>query len=245
MEKWEAATVVRERFPRGTCVAFDHAGIKSYHQYTFWFDFGFQLFDYHLKRMGVKRWLEECDGPMFTYSQNLLEQSLDVYPWRLSPHGGPVLWMKGSRPENELYPINVAERSGALALVLGQGWHDLERTHVWSSPKALLRFPVPTHCRSRGCRVKLEYFVFGASQERPVHVILRGIDPNQTPYQLLTIQTPARQEVTLPLNPAARIHSISIEVPDAVSPKALYNSKDSRILGVALHSIDLIPNSID
>ncbi|MGQ9485726.1 MAG: hypothetical protein ACUVSA_12370 [Desulfosoma sp.] len=53
------------------------------------YNFGFQLFDYQLKRMGVKCSVEECDGPMCNYSQNLLEQSLGVYPWRLSPHGGP------------------------------------------------------------------------------------------------------------------------------------------------------------
>lgn len=244
-QRWAAATAVRERFPRGTCVAFDHAGIKIQNRTVFWLDFGFQLFDYQLKRMNVKRWLEECDGPMFSFSRDLHARGLDVYPWKLSPHGGPVLWMKGPLPENDLYPINVVELSGALALVLGPGWHDLERTHVWSSSKALLRLPVPTRCRSNGCRVRLTYSVYGASERRPVNIIFRGIDPNPTPSQVLTIQTPARQDVTLPLNPAASLYSLSIEVPDAISPKVLRGGEDDRVLGIALYSIDLIPRFMD
>jgi hypothetical protein len=239
-KKWQSALTVREQFSPGTCVGFDHSGINSYQRHVFWFDYAFQLFDYQLMRMSVTRWLEECDGPLFSYDKDLDEQGYDVYPLALSSNDGPILWVKGRPSTDDVYPINVAERSPALARTLESGWHDLERSHVWSRESAQLRLPVPENCRSGVCSVKLKFSAYGASQNRPVIVNIREIGPKTAFAQSLTIHTSAPQDVTLPLNASSPIQLVSIGIPDAVSPNVLQGTPDTRVLGVALFAIELI-----
>lgn len=239
-KRWDVALKVRETFPPGTCVGFDHSGINNYNRHIFWFDFGFQLFDYQLMRMSANRWLEECAGPLFSYEKDLDEQGYEVYPLALSPYGGPTLWVKGRPSMDDVYPVSVAERSPALARILGTGWHDLEQNHVWSKENAQLRLPVPENCSSGGCSVKLKFSVYGASQNRPITVNIREIGAESAFAHSLTIQTSAPQSVVLPLDSSSPIYRLSISIPDAVSPKALQSRSDPRVLGVSLYTIELV-----
>jgi hypothetical protein len=238
--RWESALSVRKTFLPGTCVGFDYSGIDSYQKHVFWFDFAFQLFDYKLMRMSVDRWLEKCGGPLFSYDKDLDEQGYDVYPLALSPYGGPTLWLKGRPSTDDVYPMSVSERSPGLARTLGSGWYDLERKHVWSKESAQLRLPVPETCRSGECSVELKFSVYGASQNRPVIVNIREIGPKSAFSQALTIQTSARQNLILPLDPSSPIYRLSITIPDAVSPKVLQGKSDARVLGIALYMIELV-----
>jgi hypothetical protein len=92
--RWEAALKVRDQFPPGTCVAFDHSGMDSYEKNVFWFDFGFILFDYKLQRMSAIDWLRSCDGLLFTYDKALDKQLPGIYPVPVSLHEGPALWVR-------------------------------------------------------------------------------------------------------------------------------------------------------
>lgn len=105
--RWETAVAVRDWYPPGTCVGFDHSGIDSYSRAVFWFDFGFVLYDYELKRIDVDSWLESCDGPLFSYDMELDDLDPNVHLLAISPHGGPLLWGKGPLPSGKTHDIYV------------------------------------------------------------------------------------------------------------------------------------------
>ena len=140
----------------------------------------------------------------------------------------------------EVYPIVVADQSVGLSNILGEGWHPFDRDVVWSTQKAELKLPVPDLCRSERCNVALVLSVFGASEERPVKVLFK---PGQSdPEAFLTTFVSKGgnvQRVFFPLPADHSQYSFWIEVPKAASPHDLFGSLDNRILGVALHSIEL------
>ncbi|MCK5829022.1 MAG: hypothetical protein KAH20_01835 [Methylococcales bacterium] len=90
----EEALAVRGQFAPGTCVGFDYSGVDSYNKYVFWMDFGFVLYDYQLQRTSYDHWLDSCNGPLFSYSDNVNRQNTDVYLRGTSPAEGPMVWGK-------------------------------------------------------------------------------------------------------------------------------------------------------
>lgn len=238
--RWSAALAVRNQFAPGTCVGFDHAGIDSYKKRLFWFDFGFVLFDYQMKRMSFEHWLDSCDGPLFTYAKDLDAKGTEVFMILVSPHGGPVAWMKGRPPAEKLYPMRVEDRTISLLKTIGKGWHDLERIHVWSGPEAELKLPVPNDCAPKQCSAVLTLSVYGASSTRPVEVFFQANSTDLSVPAPMVFRDSAKQRVTVPLTNASTSQSLVIKIPNAISPEDLQGSADSRVLGVALYSIELV-----
>ena len=97
-------------------------------------------------------------------------------------------------------------------------------------------------CQPRGCLVKISFFAFGASTERPVDVYISGNKGNSESINPLHITTALPQEVLVPLDSGETeiTQHITIKVPAAISPKELQGSADERTLGIALLGIDLI-----
>ena len=140
------------------------------------------------------------------------------------------------------YPVSVQEESCALDYVTGSGWHDLDRAHdhVWSNKKATLRLPVPADCKAGECSVVLTLSVYGASKSRPVNVIFQVDAQDVKAPAPLVISGREQQQVTVPLSVARPTQVLSIQVPEAVSPKELQGASDPRVLGVALYMIKLV-----
>jgi hypothetical protein len=236
--RWGAALYLRENFESGTCVGFDHSGINNYSKHVFWFDFGFQLFDYKLKRLNPEQWAAgDCSGPLFSFSDNINnELGIPAFISAISPNGGPNLWEKGQPRARDLYPIDIGSRPASLAQALLQGWHGREAKHVWSSKKAILSLPVPDSCVELSCFVSLKFGLFGASMARPVEVVFenKSSDHDSTRFKY-TSSGPFVFQIKL--DSTQFRNKISIEVPDGVSPKELVGSNDSRVLGIALYSV--------
>lgn len=234
----EAANYIRENYSPGTCVGFSHEGIDNSSKHVFWFDFGVALFDYDLKRMNFEQWNADCSGPFVAYEQNL-ENRGEVFPIAISPLAGPVVWAKGRSPIKE-YPITVAGRSVRLVQMLGKGWHSLEREHVWSSHRAELKLPIPDDCRSGGCEAVLMFTVFGATESRPVSVTFMPDKPSLVELPTFVATNGILQRYSIPLLGRGSSVDLVLEIPAATSPHDLHLSRDKRILGIALHSVELI-----
>ncbi|HPC04052.1 MAG TPA: hypothetical protein PKY58_08575 [Syntrophales bacterium] len=235
-----AADFIRNRFPPGSCVAFDHAGINSYERHIFWFDFGFILFDFELKRISGDRWYKSCDGPLFTYDTELDSKIPGVYPLAVSSQGGPWVWVKGRPPEMSPYPIKVTDRSVALPSVLVDGWHDIELDRVWSKAEAELVLPVPKNCRPSDCAAAMEFSVFGATVKRPVAVHFSYNDGIGRVEKTVTCLSGAVTETEIPLPGTIVSQKVTVKIPRAVSPKQLHHFGDPRVLGIALRSVKLV-----
>lgn len=104
MTRCEVAFTVREEYPPGTRIGFDRPGFygPAGRRWEYWYDFAFVLFDYRLHRMSVEQWVEQCDGPLFSYDRYLDVQGIDAYPLVVSPHGDLVLWEKGPAPPGHI-----------------------------------------------------------------------------------------------------------------------------------------------
>lgn len=92
--RWTEALRIREQFPPGTCVGFEYAGLDSHIKSVFWKDLGFILYDYQLKRMSYPDWLDQCDGPFFSYLKNVNNRAEKIYLTGTTPLGGPMVWEK-------------------------------------------------------------------------------------------------------------------------------------------------------
>lgn len=235
----EAANFIRANYPPGTCVGFSQAGITNSYKHTFWFDFGFALFDYDLKRMSFEKWYADCAGPLVSYEQDLEERG-EVFAIAISPLDGPTVWAK-ERPRNfRIYPITVADRSVGLARMLGEGWYFFDQESVWSSQRAELKLPIPDDCRSGRCEAVLTFGVFGASESRPVSVIFKPGRPGFPELPTLVARSGALQHVSIPLLGGGSSFDVMLEIPAATSPHELNWSADKRIMGIALRSVDVV-----
>ena len=141
---------------------------------------------------------------------------------------------------NIQYPISIEPDFAEAAYVLQDGWHGLEAHHVWSTPGAKLRFPVPKYCQVEKCEVKLMFGVFGASTERPVNIFFNSLEPEWSWSEKITAVSGKPIVLHVPLVGAADLRNINISIPDATSPQHLIGSADSRILGISLQRIDLV-----
>jgi hypothetical protein len=139
------------------------------------------------------------------------------------------------------YPIQIkGSSSSEIFSILGSGWHELEKSHVWSGAEAELLLPVPEKCQKSKCEAEITLSVYGAGKNRPVDVYFRVNNQNLKGYHPLIARNRGTRTVRVPLPTDGSKQKVSIEVPEATSPKDLGESQDSRILGVALHSIELM-----
>lgn len=232
---------VRKKFLPGTCLGFDHSGVDSYKKHVFWFDFGFIFYDYALQRMTFDTWMSKCDGPLLSYEKKLDEDVVGIYPSAFSSQNGPVMWEKGEPPFIERYPMSIENNMVSLLQTLGAGWHDLERSHVWSSQTGHLKLPVPEDCRGdNNCVAVLHLSAYGASPDRKVELFINGEDGNRA-SETVVISDVKPIQVRIPLRTTMSIYKIRLSIPDAKSPRdlELQGSDDVRILGVALREISL------
>ena len=143
--------------------------------------------------------------------------------------------------QGSIYPIAIRERSNfALLRALLEGWYDIESTHVWSSEEAKLRLPIKDVYAYDRYAAKIAFFPYGASTDRSVSVIFETyVNDSKVSYEVV-LRSPTLHLVLIPLTSDCADQIIRISVPDAVSPKTLHESPDTRILGIALRSIDSI-----
>lgn len=238
-ERWDVAHQAKANYESGACMGFDYGSANSYYKRLFWYDFGFLLFNYELIRTDPESWVETCDGPLFSYDKKLEQRFPDVYAGGIGRRGGPVMYRKGV-PARDIYPLTVEERPPELAIVLGEGWHTVERTHVWSKQSAVLEIPVPEACMDASCVVELGVSVYGASEQRPVEVkmTLIGTEADERRHSFM-FRKSTRELITLEIPTNEVKVRIVLTVPDATSPHNLHGSADRRELGVALYEVSV------
>lgn len=235
--RWESARYVRANYPRGTCVGFDMTSVNNYNQHSFWFDYGFQLYDYRLMRSSIPQWTGACKGLLFSFNPGVRRlRSRAEIVWT-SPKQGPTLWTIGAPPPIE-YPLDASRHTTNLGRVLAEGWHGIEPDHVWSTDTAQLRLPSPIKCIKAACKVLLKFGVFAASPLRPVEITLSIPTEGGMQSQTYTYTSNGPHTVAVPLS-THPYTNVSIQAPDAVSPSAIAKSADNRELGISLLSITL------
>lgn len=138
------------------------------------------------------------------------------------------------------YPISIEPDFAEARYVLQDGWHGVEAHHVWSKSDSRLLLPVPKYCQTEKCEVKLTFWVFGASRERPVDIIFDSVEQGWEWSEKITAVSGEHIALNVPLVGATDFRSISISIPDATSPLNLIGSADGRILGIALQRIELV-----
>lgn len=244
-QRWEAARAIRDRFDTGFCVGFDHSGITSYHRHVFWFDFALQLYDFRLKRMSEEGWRQGCEGPLISYATDLHQRGITAHPIALSRQQGPVVWMHGSPDFEEVFPLEISNRDPDWILVLGEGWHALESSLVWSTEQADLYLPIENGRCDVVCEVELHFDVFGASEQRPVEVVIfkRGADLVELGRQVFRAQGDQQMRLSF-AGLRQGMQRISVQVEDAVSPRELVGAQDERVLGIGLRALDVVTPGI-
>ncbi|MCY1264072.1 hypothetical protein D9M70_124080 [compost metagenome] len=238
-ERWPTALKARKLFPKGTCVAFDHSGITDDSRYALWFDFSFLLYDYKLQRMTPEAWEKSCDGPLFSYDKALSDKLQDIHPISISFNNGITLWGKGQETSTHIYPIEVANDSPYLLQTIGEGWFNLESTHIWSTNEATLNLPIPNDCHEVACTANLTIQAFGASESDPIKLVLQSLRTKSSIIEV-SLENAAAAEIKIPLNSKARSEKVKILILNAKSPKSLLGVNDSRVLGISLTGIRLV-----
>lgn len=242
-QRSSAGEVVRRTFPAGSCIGFDHAGTRDSSKADYLHDFGFYLYDYALTRTDAAGWREDCDGPFFSFEKDVHQSMPDVAPLVFTPRGGPILYARTKDiPEQHvrIYPVRFSNSSTDAGGLLGGGWHDLEANLVWSTAAATLYLPVPRHCQRQSCQFQLKFVAFGASPDRPVGVRV-GHATNLEPGYSASVRLVSEVDVNVEVRASDfPMQVLRIEVPSAVSPKDLLGSRDPRVLGIGLRSVDLL-----
>lgn len=142
--------------------------------------------------------------------------------------------------ESIQYPIALGLVSKESSYVVREGWHALEAHHVWSQAAAKLILPVPKKCETKNCDAVLRFAVFGANPQRHVSVVFDSADQRWQWTEKIVASSGNAIEVRVPLKDARGRRSLSISIPDAISPQMLTGSPDSRVLGIALQRIELL-----
>lgn len=157
-----------------------------------------------------------------------------------------------------VYPMEPMGPHRIHEIVLQDGWHAREPNQVWSTDKAHLNLPIPSACMmmlqltpesaqigaQTRCQVRLTMGAFGASEKRPVSIVIATGQPGFEQRIEITRITPAAFDLVLPLLGRNQPwQPLTIEVPQAVSPKTLSGASDARTLGVSLLSIELIESN--
>ncbi|MCI5221809.1 MAG: phospholipid carrier-dependent glycosyltransferase [Candidatus Electrothrix sp. AR4] len=131
---------------------------------------------------------------------------------------------------------SVSPSSFETKAILGEGWHNLEAEHVWSSEKANLTLKKALFSNvSFPKAIKIEISAYAANPDHPVIITFAVEEQLQKRY---TFTDTDRTHIQLPLRvPNNKDHCrIEISVDGAISPHAVANSADTRTLGLALYS---------
>ncbi|MET3075720.1 hypothetical protein ABXV16_08175 [Pantoea leporis] len=138
------------------------------------------------------------------------------------------------------YPISISlNNPNVKAILLGQ-WHNIENDHVWSGKRFSLLLPqLPKSCIQE-CKISIEYNMFNASIEHPAILSFSFYDERGNIIsKKLRITDKNNYNLVIPQgkSPFTRI---DFHAESAKSPLSLNLSNDSRVLGMALHKINLI-----
>ncbi len=149
----------------------------------------------------------------------------------------------------EAYFINPIIQVGTLLVtnqeflekfkILGEGWHQIEESFVWSKRTAELKIPIPSACEKINCEIKIIFDVFGASIRHPtkVGVNTKGIVGNESHVY---VSNGDQVIANVPIYPGNTFQNIIFDIPEAVSPKKIGQSSDDRVLGICLRSIQVV-----
>ncbi len=142
---------------------------------------------------------------------------------------------------NEIrYPVSITPNFSAAPYVLQDGWHGLEANHVWSKSNATLLLPIPRQCQTTHCQLRLNLRVFGSSPARPVYVFFNSVDQGAPWSNKITSVSGDSIALDIPFDVDVKYRKVKISIPEATSPLYLSGSSDARILGISLHSIELL-----
>ena len=98
---------------------------------------------------------------------------------------------------------------------------------------------MPSRCYSDYCDIDITFNVFGASNSRPVHVIFtRVFGDDSEKLTNISVTSSNIQTITLSLGGRKR-ETLTVNIPEAISPQDLNGGDDSRVLGIALRTIDI------
>lgn len=235
------AYYIYEHWDTGTCVGYE-TDVQNQLLYDVnKFNYGFYLYQYKLRRLSVDSWYSQCDGPLISFSKDINKQFPMTTIVNIESQNGPFLWVRSdseTAEENTTSWFNwtaVEPGSIPLSLLLGEGWHEIEAEHVWSSDKASLI--IHSYNFSEDYLPKsflMQLSAFGASNERPVDIYIKA---GTFSYQQ-TIYDNELFDVTVPIEFKPDLDEIKIEIfiPQAASPYELFGAQDRRILGVAMYN---------
>ena len=129
--------------------------------------------------------------------------------------------------------------------ILNEGWHNIEYSGVWSYSTSNLLIPVPDECIYESkCLLEISFSVFNASPSSPKEVLVE-IEGEQFGKWLISSNKIVTRQVPISINNTSKNSnrvSISIVVPEAISPSELGVGSDSRVLGISLKKLGLIEN---
>ncbi|MEM4748184.1 MAG: hypothetical protein QXW74_06725 [Archaeoglobaceae archaeon] len=256
VKTWSPAFSIREKYPPGTCVAFNSSDLKTMWGKFFYNDLGFVLYDYKVRRMSFEDWYySNSDCLFFTFDRELVEKGYKVYPIEITPLRVlleynnmeykiwfpyvPWLYRKGDFMEVLKYPARVSERSPAILIALKEGWYYFEKDHVWSSGNAVLSIAIPEYCHQNECMAILEIMPYGANlrtaevkfEDCKNSILLAEFSFNST--ESIKISIPVLEK---------DFQCLRIRIPNATSPMLLEDKGDPRELGIALFLIDVKNN---
>ncbi|MEA3490280.1 MAG: hypothetical protein U9R27_00065 [Campylobacterota bacterium] len=142
------------------------------------------------------------------------------------------------RPEEMIY---INSSSDLAPKLLGKGWYSIGSEAVWSGSEAQLIIPIDKLDRSSNYRLDLKFGTYYAAPDKPraVSFSIQGVLLKQ--FKVVTIN-PQEYYIDIPaelLSENEKELTISITIPDAVSPSEVEYSKDLRKLGVSLYFIKL------
>jgi hypothetical protein len=137
------------------------------------------------------------------------------------------------------YPIRLDAGSPSAAWVLDSGWYTPESTHVWSGRHAVLHLPVPQQCSVKNCFARLAFAAYGPGEGSRIEVNFSAAKPSKWSNVIVAARSKPH-EVLIPLPKNASMQPVSIDVPQAISPKSVGESSDGRVLGILSSRIELI-----
>ena len=199
------------------------------------------------QKIDSKSWYKHFDGPLISHSNEIDRQFKGAVPIAVERQNGPFLWEKLSENHTlELFrnPIIVSPTSVETRLLLGNGWHNIQTSHVWSEDEADLNVPL-AKLQNNEFGMRISFNVFNASQLSPKRVLVKVEDVQVAEWN---IHSGKVEERVVPLDSdllgtktsEVQVH---IRVPEATSPEALGLSSDSRILGINLREIEFLQGS--
>ena len=140
----------------------------------------------------------------------------------------------------DIYPLDVKDNHAIIERILENGWYGIEPTHIWSKDNASLTLPVPDICTTNYCELSLSAYAYGASEQRPVNVTIQNNHDGQVYEEKVSISDSNTHKLNIELNMSARPVTVTLSIPEAISPQKLQGANDNRQLGIALQSINIL-----